>query len=72
MLDEKRRFPPGSIMVASVVLASSAVQAEAEATRDLLDELLVASGRGDERAFAQLYQLTSPWIFHILSRRMGS
>lgn len=35
----------------------------------LLNELLVASGRHDQAAFAQLYQLTSPWIYYLLRRR---
>jgi len=38
----------------------------------LLNELLLASGRHDEAAFAQLYQLTSPWIYYLLRRRTGS
>ena len=33
---------------------------------------MVASGRHDEAAFARLYQLTSPWIYHLLRRRTGS
>ena len=38
----------------------------------LLNELLVASGRHNEAAFAKLYQLTSPWIHYLLRRRTGS
>ncbi|HSU35918.1 MAG TPA: sigma factor [Propionibacteriaceae bacterium] len=38
----------------------------------LLNELLVASGRQDEVAFARFYQLTSPWIYLLLRRRTGS
>ena len=66
-------------MTASVAATSSAGQAEAEGCREgafggsrLLSELLVASGRHDEAAFARLYQLTSPWIYHLLRRRTGS
>jgi hypothetical protein len=40
--------------------------------RSLLSELLVASGRHDEAAFARLYQLTSPWIYYLLRRRTNS
>jgi RNA polymerase sigma-70 factor (ECF subfamily) len=40
--------------------------------RMLLNELLVASGRQDEAAFARFYQLTSPWIYLLLRRRTGS
>ena len=66
-------------MTASVAATSSAGEAEAEGCRDgafgggrLLSELLVASGRHDEAAFARLYQLTSPWIYHLLRRRTRS
>jgi DNA-directed RNA polymerase specialized sigma24 family protein len=66
-------------MTAGVAATSSRDQAEAEGCRDgafggrrLLSELLVASGRRDETAFARLYQLTSPWIYHLLRRRTGS
>ena len=38
----------------------------------MLSELLVASGRRDEAAFARFYQLTSPWIYHLLRRWTGS
>lgn len=38
----------------------------------LLGELLVASGRHDEDAFARFYRLTSPWIYSLLSRCTGS
>jgi DNA-directed RNA polymerase specialized sigma24 family protein len=38
----------------------------------LLNELLVASGHRDEAAFARFYQLTSPWIYHLIRRRTGS
>ena len=38
----------------------------------LLNELLVASGRHNEAAFAKLYQLTSPWIYYLLRRRSES
>ncbi len=40
--------------------------------RRLLSELLVESGRHDEEAFARFYELTSPWIYHVLRRRTGS
>ena len=40
--------------------------------RRLLGDLLVASGRRDEAAFARFYQLTSPWIFHLLRRWTAS
>ena len=66
-------------MTTSVAATSSAGEAEAEGCREgafgdrrLLSELLVASGRHDEAAFARLYQLTSPWIYHLLRRRTGS
>lgn len=66
-------------MTASVIATSSGCQAEAEGGRDgafggrrLLGELLVASGRHDEGAFARFYQLTSPWIYYLLRRRTGS
>ena len=66
-------------MTASVAATSSAGQVEAEGCREgafgssrLLSELLVASGRHDEAAFARLYQLTSPWIYHLLRRRTRS
>ena len=29
-------------------------------------------GRHDEAAFARFYQLTSPWIYHLLRRWTGS
>ena len=38
----------------------------------LLNQLLVASGTHDVAAFAQLYQLTSPWIYYLLRRRSES
>jgi len=64
-------------MTASVIAAPT--DAEAEGCRDgafgggrLLSELLVASGRRDEAAFARFYQLTSPWIYHLLRRWTGS
>ena len=40
--------------------------------RTLLSGLLVASGRRDEVAFSRFYQMTSPWIFYLLRRRIGS
>jgi DNA-directed RNA polymerase specialized sigma24 family protein len=40
--------------------------------RRLLGQLLVASGRHDEAAFARFYQLTSPWTYSLLCRRPGS
>ena len=40
--------------------------------RRVLGELLVASGRRDEAAFARFYQLTSPWTYSLLRRRPGS
>ena len=65
-------------MSASVAVASSG-EAQAAACRGgafggerLLNELLVASGRHDEAAFARFYQLTSPWIYLLLRRRTGS
>jgi len=64
-------------MSASVIAAPAG--AEAEGCRDgafdggrLLSDLLVASGRHDEAAFARFYQLTSPWIYHLLRRWTGS
>ena len=66
-------------MTASLAATPSAGEAEAEGRREdafggrkLLSELLVASGRHDEAAFTRLYQLTSPWIYHLLRRRTGS
>lgn len=65
-------------MTASLPATSSAGETAAECCRDdasgggLLSELLVASGRHDEVAFTRLYQLTSPWIHHLLRRRMKS
>ena len=66
-------------MTASVAATSAGGEAEAEGCREgafgggrLLSELLVASGRHDEAAFARFYQLTSPWIYHLLRRRTGS
>jgi DNA-directed RNA polymerase specialized sigma24 family protein len=64
-------------MTASSAVASSG--GEAEVCREgafggptLLGELLIASGRHDEAAFARFYQLTSPWIYYLLRRRTGS
>ena len=64
-------------MTASVIAAPA--DAEAEGCRDgafdggtLLSELLVASGRHDEAAFARFYELTSPWIYHLLRRWTGT
>jgi DNA-directed RNA polymerase specialized sigma24 family protein len=66
-------------MSTSVALSSTGGGAEAEGFRErafggrrLLDELLVAAGRHDQAAFARFYQLTSPWIFFLLRRRMRS
>ena len=64
-------------MTASVAVISSGVEAEgcsdgAFGGRRVLGELLVASGRHDEAAFARFYQLTSSWIFYLLRRRTGS
>lgn len=66
-------------MTASVAATSSAGEAEAEGCREgafggrrQLSELLVASGRHDEAAFARFYQLTSPWIYYLLRRRTPS
>ncbi len=65
------------VMTASVTVTSA--DAEAMGCREtafghgrLLSELLVASGRRDEAAFARFYQLTSPWIYHLLRRWTGS
>jgi|SRR5688500_8200546 DNA-directed RNA polymerase specialized sigma24 family protein len=66
-------------MTASVTAISSGGESEAEnvgrgafGDRRLLNELLVASGRQDEAAFTRFYELTSPWIYLLLRRRMGS
>jgi RNA polymerase sigma-70 factor, ECF subfamily len=40
--------------------------------RRLLGELLVASAHQDEAAFARFYQLTSPWTYYLLRRRLAS
>ncbi len=66
-------------MTTSVAAASAGGEAETGGGRDgafggssLLNELLVASGHRDEAAFARFYQLTSPWIYHLIRRRTGS
>jgi RNA polymerase sigma-70 factor (ECF subfamily) len=66
-------------MTTGAAAISSSGQAETENSgedafgdRSLLNELLVASGRHDEAAFARFYQLTSPWIYLLLRRRTGS
>ena len=66
-------------MTTGVAAISPGGEAEAEnfgedafGDRSLLNELLVASGRQDEVAFARFYQLTSPWIYLLLRRRMES
>ncbi|MGI8457510.1 MAG: sigma factor [Propionibacteriaceae bacterium] len=60
-------------------VATAPIATETELGRDdafggtkLLGELLVASGRHDQAAFARFYQLTSPWIFDLMRRRTGS
>ena len=69
----------GPNLTASLAVTSSGGDAEAEGCRDggfggrsLLAELLVAAGRHDEAAFARFYQLTSPWIYYLLRRRLRS
>jgi DNA-directed RNA polymerase specialized sigma24 family protein len=65
-------------MTASLAATSAAGETAAERCREdasgggLLSELLVASGRHDEVAFTRLYQLTSPWMHHLLRRRTTS
>lgn len=66
-------------MTASVTARASGPEAEGEGCRGdafggtrLLNELLIASGHQDEAAFARFYELTSPWIYHLLRRRTGS
>ena len=64
-------------MTAGVAVTSSGGEAEvcgegAFGGTRLLGELLIASGRHDEAAFARFYQLTSPWIYYLLLRRTGS
>ncbi|MDN5804257.1 MAG: hypothetical protein L0H26_06690 [Microlunatus sp.] len=66
-------------MTASLAATSSAGAAQAKRCREdafggrkLLRQLLVASGRHDEAAFTRLYQLTSPWIYHLIRRRARS
>ena len=66
-------------MTASVAVTSSGGEAQAESCREgafggggLFSELLVASGRQDEAAFARFYQLKSPWIYDLLRCRTGS
>jgi DNA-directed RNA polymerase specialized sigma24 family protein len=63
----------------SVAGTSSGGEAETQGSRrggfgdrELLNELLVASGGHDEAAFARFYQLTSSWIYYLLRRRTGS
>jgi len=66
-------------MSADVAVSSSGGDAEPEGCRKdafgggrLLTELLVAAGRHDETAFARFYELTSPWIYYLLRRRLRS
>ena len=66
-------------MTASVAVTSAGSEVEAAGCREgafgggrLLSELLVASGRHDEAAFARFYELTSPWIYYLLRRWTGS
>ena len=66
-------------MTASVAATSAGGEVKTDDGRDdafggsrLLNELLVASGHRDEAAFARFYQLTSPWIYHLIRRRTGS
>ena len=66
-------------MTTSVAATSPGGEVETEGGRDdafggsrLLNELLIASGQRDEAAFARFYQLTSPWIYHLVRRRTGS
>src|SRR6476469_9955953 len=68
-----------SLVTASVAGTSLGGEAEAGGWRAgafggrrLLSELLVASGRRDEAAFARFYDLTSSWIYCLLRRRTGS
>ena len=66
-------------MTTSIAATSAGGEAETDGGREdafggssLLNELLVASGHRDEAAFARFYQLTSPWIYHLLRRWTGS
>ena len=66
-------------MTTSIAAASAGGEVDTGGGRDdafggsrLLNELLVASGHGDEAAFARFYQLTSPWIYHLIRRRTAS
>ena len=66
-------------MTADVNVTSSAGRADAQGCRGgtfgtstLLTDLVLASGRHDEAAFARFYQLTSPWIFYLLRRWTSS
>jgi DNA-directed RNA polymerase specialized sigma24 family protein len=66
-------------MSTDLAVAASGGETEEEGCREgafggrrLLGELLVAAGRQDEAAFARFYQLTSPWIYHLLRRQLHS
>lgn len=69
----------GIILTASITAASASGGEVGPGGREgafggnrVLADLLLASGRQDQAAFAQLYQLTSPWIYYLLRRRTGS
>jgi RNA polymerase sigma-70 factor (ECF subfamily) len=65
-------------VITSSAAISTTGQTQIEGAREnlssgaLLNDLLVASGHHDEAAFAQFYELTSPWIYYLLVRRTGS
>ena len=66
-------------MITGTAVLTTAGRTHAEGAREracggnaLFNDLLVASGRHDEAAFARFYQLTSPWIYYLLLRRTGS
>ena len=66
-------------MITGTAVLSAAGRTQAEGDQEkafggdaLFNDLLVASGRHDEAAFARFYQLTSPWIYYLLLRRTGS
>lgn len=49
-------------------LAAVPAPRRAEGTRDRADELLRAAGRGDEQAFAELYDLVAPRVYGLARR----
>lgn len=44
----------------------------AAAEPQVLHELLIRCAHGDQEAFAEHYRLTSPFVYAVVSRRLGS